>query len=38
MTRKVVNPLGYTFSNGVSVPFGAIVSVANYATHHNEGL
>ncbi|KAJ7695419.1 cytochrome P450 [Mycena rosella] len=36
MTRKVVNPLGFTFSNGVSVPFGAIVSVANYATHHNE--
>ncbi|KAJ7250589.1 cytochrome P450 [Mycena rebaudengoi] len=36
MTRKVVNPAGFTFSNGVTLPFGAIVSVANYATHHDD--
>ncbi|KAJ6595829.1 hypothetical protein DFH09DRAFT_856484, partial [Mycena vulgaris] len=36
MTRKVSNPLGYTFSNGVTLPLGTIVSVANYATHHDD--
>ncbi|KAF8961742.1 cytochrome P450 [Flammula alnicola] len=36
MTRKVVNPKGFTFSNGVHLPEDTIVSVANYATHHDE--
>ncbi|KAG6856477.1 hypothetical protein H0H87_004056 [Tephrocybe sp. NHM501043] len=36
MTRKVVNPKGFTFSNGVHLPKGAVVSVANLATHRNE--
>ncbi|KAH0587050.1 hypothetical protein H2248_005870 [Termitomyces sp. 'cryptogamus'] len=36
MTRKVMNPKGFTFSNGVHLPIDSIVSVANYATHHNE--
>lgn len=37
MTRKVANPKGFTFSNGVHLPVDTIVSVANYATHHDEG-
>jgi hypothetical protein len=37
MTRKVINPKGFTFSNGVHLPVDTIVSVANYATHHDEG-
>lgn len=37
MTRKVVNPDGFTFSNGVHLPFNSVVAVANYSTHHNEG-
>ncbi|KAG6808415.1 hypothetical protein H0H92_004233 [Tricholoma furcatifolium] len=36
MTRKVVNPKGFTFSNGVHLPMDSIVSVANYATHHDD--
>ncbi|KAF8904069.1 cytochrome P450 [Gymnopilus junonius] len=36
MTRKVVNPSGFTFSNGVHLPMDSIVSVANYSTHHDD--
>jgi hypothetical protein len=36
MTRKVICPKGFTFSNGVHLPVDTIVSVANYATHHDE--
>ncbi|KAG6856475.1 hypothetical protein H0H87_004054 [Tephrocybe sp. NHM501043] len=36
MSRKVVNPKGFTFSNGVHLPKDSIVSVANYATHHDD--
>ncbi|KAJ3859187.1 cytochrome P450 [Lentinula novae-zelandiae] len=35
MTRKVVSAKGFTFSNGVTLPEGTCVSVANYAIHHD---
>ncbi|KAL0949751.1 hypothetical protein HGRIS_009789 [Hohenbuehelia grisea] len=36
MDRTVVNPNGFTFSNGTKLPQGAVMAVASYAIHHDE--
>lgn len=37
MNRMVVKPGGFTFSNGVTLPKGTLVSAAEQATHFDEG-
>ncbi|KAF8662092.1 hypothetical protein AX16_001202 [Volvariella volvacea WC 439] len=34
-TRKVVHPAGFTFSNGVTLPYGAFVSAPAYSFHRD---
>jgi len=38
MNRMVVKPGGFTFSNGVTLPEGTLVSAADQATHFDENL
>ncbi|KAJ6555170.1 cytochrome P450 [Mycena vulgaris] len=36
MNRMVVNPAGFTLSDGTHLPVGSYVAAATYATHHDE--
>ncbi|KAJ7708351.1 cytochrome P450 [Mycena rosella] len=36
MNRMVMNPAGFTFSDGTHLPSGSYVAAATYATHHDE--
>ncbi|KAJ7148805.1 cytochrome P450 [Mycena crocata] len=36
MHRMVVNPEGFTFSDGTHLPGGSFLAAATYATHHDE--
>jgi cytochrome P450 len=35
MNRMVMNPAGFTFSDGTHLPCGSYVAAATYATHHD---
>lgn len=37
MDRQVINPKGFTFSDGTTLPYGTFIAVAAYSTHHDEG-
>ncbi|KAJ7162735.1 cytochrome P450 [Mycena crocata] len=36
INRIVVNPAGYTFSDGTHIPTGTFLAAATHATHHDE--
>lgn len=36
--RKVCDPKGFRFSNGITLPYGTSVSVISDAMHHDEAL
>ncbi|KAJ7143757.1 cytochrome P450 [Mycena epipterygia] len=36
MNRMVMNPAGFTFSDGTHLPCGSYVTAATYATHHDD--
>ncbi len=35
MVRKVVDPNGFKFSNGITLPYGSFVSAISDAMHHD---
>jgi cytochrome P450 len=38
LMRKVIHPQGFTFSNGVTLPYGTYVNVAADALHHDDNV
>ncbi|KAJ7913150.1 cytochrome P450, partial [Mycena leptocephala] len=36
MNRMVMNPAGFTFSDGTHLPRGSFIAAATYATHHDD--
>ncbi|KAJ7058930.1 cytochrome P450 [Mycena amicta] len=36
MNRMVMNPTGFTFSDGTHLPYGSFIAAATYATHHDD--